>query len=72
MYNARANLRHPAKRDGCSATATVVSRLPTKSEVRIVFILKLAERIVESIRKLRVNFSGREFAEAAVEFGRAA
>ena|ERR1022692_1213361 len=34
-------------------------------------ILKLAERIVESIRKLRVKFSGREFAEAAVEFSAA-
>src|SRR5262245_21135651 len=28
----------PAKRDGCCATASVVNRLPTKTEVRVVFI----------------------------------
>jgi hypothetical protein len=31
-------------------------------------ILKLAQRVADHIRKLRVTFSGREFAEAAVEF----
>ena len=33
-----ANPRRPARRDGCSAAASVVSRLPTKTEVKIVFI----------------------------------
>jgi hypothetical protein len=33
--------------------------------------LKLAEKTVECMRKLRVKFGGREFAEAAVEFSAA-
>jgi hypothetical protein len=34
-------------------------------------VLKLATALAESVRKLRISFSGREFSEAGVEFSAA-
>ncbi len=68
-------------RDAASAkiAAIVVAPSPDLSQIALPFtgnllyvspdeMQKLAAQVAESVRKLRIKFSGREFAEAAVEF----
>jgi len=84
VQNARSHpdwVRANLCRDAATAklAAIVVAPSPTLNQIALPFagnllyvspdeIRKLGAQVAENIRKLRIKFSGREFAEAAVEF----